>query len=51
MATNIPTHNLGEVCDLTMALIENPEMETKDIMKIMKGPDFPTGGIIKGKKE
>jgi DNA gyrase subunit A len=50
MATNIPTHNLGEVCDLTMALIDNPEMETKDIMKIMKGPDFPTGGIIKGKK-
>ena len=50
MATNIPTHNLSEVCDLTMALIDNPDMEIRDIMKIMKGPDFPTGGIIKGKK-
>ena len=50
MATNIPTHNLAEVCDATIAVIENPDLETKELMKIMKGPDFPTGGIIRGRK-
>ncbi|MBU2574154.1 MAG: DNA gyrase subunit A [Elusimicrobia bacterium] len=49
MATNIPTHNLSEVCDATIAVIDNPELETKELMKIMKGPDFPTGGIIRGR--
>lgn len=50
MATNIPTHNLAEVCDATIAVMENPNIETKDLMKIIKGPDFPTGGIIRGRK-
>jgi DNA gyrase subunit A len=50
MATNIPTHNLGEVCDATIAVIDNPGIETKELMKIIKGPDFPTGGIIRGRK-
>ena len=50
MATNIPTHNLSEVCDATMAVIENPDIEIKELMKIIKGPDFPTGGIIRGRK-
>ena len=50
MATNIPTHNLSEVCDATIAVIENPNIENKDLMKIMKGPDFPTGGIIRGRQ-
>ncbi|OGS07639.1 MAG: DNA gyrase subunit A [Elusimicrobia bacterium RIFOXYA12_FULL_51_18] len=50
MATNIPTHNLVEVCDATIAVIENPDIEIKDLMKIIKGPDFPTGGIIRGRK-
>ncbi|MCX5785950.1 MAG: DNA gyrase subunit A [Elusimicrobia bacterium] len=50
MATNIPTHNLSEVCDATMAVIENPDIEVKELMKIIKGPDFPTGGIIRGRK-
>ncbi len=50
MATNIPTHNLSEVCDATIAVMENPNIETKELMKIIKGPDFPTGGIIRGRK-
>ncbi|MEW5950332.1 MAG: DNA gyrase subunit A [Elusimicrobiota bacterium] len=50
MATNIPTHNLSEVCDAAIALIENPEIQIKDLMKFIKGPDFPTGGIIRGRK-
>ena len=50
MATNIPTHNLVEVCDATIAVIENPDIEIKDLMKLIKGPDFPTGGIIRGRK-
>jgi DNA gyrase subunit A len=50
MATNIPTHNLAEVCDATCAVIENPDIETKDLLKLIKGPDFPTGGIIRGRK-
>lgn len=50
MATNIPPHNLKEVCDAVCALIENPEAEIKELMKYVKGPDFPTGGIIRGKE-
>ncbi len=50
MATNIPTHNLSEVCDATICVIENPDVEVKDLMKVLKGPDFPTGGIIRGRK-
>lgn len=49
MATNMPPHNLGEVVDATIHLIENPSAEIKDLMKFVKGPDFPTGGIICGK--
>lgn len=51
MATNIPPHNLTEVCDGIVALIENPELEVEDLMKFIKGPDFPTGGIVYDKKE
>ncbi|GBQ09800.1 DNA gyrase subunit A [Swaminathania salitolerans LMG 21291] len=50
MATNIPTHNPGEVIDATLALIENPEATLDDLMKIIPGPDFPTGGIIMGRR-
>ncbi len=50
MATNIPTHNLGEVCDGIIAYIKNPDISTKEMMKIIKGPDFPTGAIIRGTK-
>ena len=49
MATNIPPHNPGEIIDATLALIENPEMSLEDLMKIVPGPDFPTGGIILGR--
>ena len=50
MATNIPPHNLGEVIDGCVAYIDNPEVTTEDLMKVIKGPDFPTGGIILGNK-
>ena len=46
MATNIPTHNLTEVVDATIHLIDNPEANVQDLMKFVKGPDFPTGGVI-----
>ena len=46
LATNIPPHNLGEVIDGTIALIDNPKISLKDMMKYIKGPDFPTGGYI-----
>ncbi|MDY0340258.1 MAG: DNA gyrase subunit A [Coriobacteriia bacterium] len=49
MATNIPPHNLGEVIDATCALIDNPEIETDELMQHMPGPDFPTGAIIMGR--
>ncbi|MFA5875362.1 MAG: DNA gyrase subunit A [Candidatus Margulisiibacteriota bacterium] len=49
MATNIPPHNLSEVADGINALIENPEMSVADLMKHIKGPDFPTGALICGK--
>jgi len=50
MATNIPPHNLGEVIDGTIALIDNPDITVEQLMKYIKGPDFPTGGIILGKE-
>ncbi|MDR0734261.1 MAG: DNA gyrase subunit A [Elusimicrobiota bacterium] len=50
MATNIPPHNLAEVCKGIIALINNPAITTKEMMQIVKGPDFPTGGILRGAK-
>ncbi len=50
MATSIPPHNLGEVINGTLALIENKDIKINDLMKHIPGPDFPTGGIIIGKK-
>ncbi len=49
MATNIPPHNLGEVIDATLAMIQNPDVSTEELMEIIPGPDFPTGGIILGR--
>ncbi|HEY0223507.1 MAG TPA: DNA gyrase subunit A [Pseudolabrys sp.] len=49
MATNIPPHNLGEVIDACMAVIDDPAVSTDDLIKIVPGPDFPTGGIILGR--
>ncbi len=49
MATNIPPHNLGEVIDATCMLIDNPETEIDELMQVIPGPDFPTGGIILGR--
>jgi DNA gyrase subunit A len=46
MATNVPPHNLGEICDAVVKLIDEPETTTKELAEIVKGPDFPTGGII-----
>jgi DNA gyrase subunit A len=48
MATNIPPHNLREVVDATTYVIDNPDCDIKDLLKKIKGPDFPTGGIIRG---
>ena len=50
MATNIPPHNLTEVCDAIIHYIEHPEMTTADLLKIMKGPDFPTAGFVMGRQ-
>jgi DNA gyrase subunit A len=50
MATNIPPHNLGEVIDGTVMLIDNPEATAEDLMAVIKGPDFPTGGAIMGRE-
>src|SRR5260221_3433071 len=50
MATNIPPHNLGEIIDATVTLIEKPETTLKEIMKLVPGPDFPTGGYISGRE-
>ncbi len=50
MATSIPPHNLGELIDACNALIQNPDAEVQDLLEFVKGPDFPTGGIIYGKK-
>ena len=49
MATNIPPHNLGEVIDATLALIDNPDLSVADLMEFVPAPDFPTGGIILGR--
>jgi DNA gyrase subunit A len=51
MATNIPPHNLGEVCEAAVALIDDKKLETKDLLKFIKGPDFPTGGQITNSKK
>ena len=48
MATNMAPHNLSECCDAVCAYIDNPEITTEELMQYMKGPDFPTGGIIQG---
>src|SRR5213078_4192927 len=50
MATNIPPHNLGEVIDACVALIDNPAIGIDDLIQIIPGPDFPTGGIILGRQ-
>ena len=50
MATNIPTHNLGEVIDATCLMLDNPDITTEELIKAMPGPDFPTGGIIRGRQ-
>ena len=50
MATNIPPHNLGEVIDACVHYIDNPECTVDDLMQFVKGPDFPTGGVILGKR-
>ena len=49
MATNIPTHNLGEVIDAIHLLMQNPDAMTEELMKVLPGPDFPTGGVVMGK--
>ncbi len=51
MATNIAPHNLGEIVDATLHLIENEEATTEDLMQFVKGPDFPTGGLVYGTKD
>jgi DNA gyrase subunit A len=51
MATNIPSHNLSEVCQAAIALIDNPKLECKDLLKYIKGPDFPTGGLSTNTKK
>ena len=50
MATNIPPHNLGEVIDGVICMIDNPDCTIDDLMQHIKGPDFPTGGIILGRR-
>src|SRR5882672_10200634 len=50
MATNMPPHNLSEVCDGIAAYIENPEIKTAELLKIIKGPDFPTSGFLMGRQ-
>lgn len=50
MATNMAPHNLGEVCDAICAYIDNPDISTEELMEHIKGPDFPTGGIIQGRQ-
>lgn len=51
MATNSPSHNLSEICDLIIAYVKNPKMNLKQMLKILKGPDFPTGGIVANMSE
>jgi DNA gyrase subunit A len=49
MATNIPPHNLGEVVDACIAMMDNPAIEIDELIEIVPGPDFPTGGMILGR--
>jgi len=49
MATNIPPHNLTETCDAAIAVAKDPKIDDKELLKIIKGPDFPTGGIVRGR--
>jgi len=49
MATNMPPHNIGEVCNAVIAMIDNPELQNSDLHQYIKGPDFPTGGFILGR--
>ncbi|MSP50527.1 MAG: DNA gyrase subunit A [Alphaproteobacteria bacterium] len=49
MATNIPPHNLGEIVDATIALVDNPDITVEELMVLVPGPDFPTGGLILGR--
>ncbi|HGJ5763106.1 TPA: DNA gyrase subunit A [Streptococcus pneumoniae] len=49
MATNIPSHNLGETIDAVKLVMDNPEVTTKDLMEVLPGPDFPTGALVMGK--
>src|SRR5437868_1069855 len=51
MATKIPPHNLREIVDATIEIIRDPEIDPKKLLKIVKGPDFPTGGFICGREE
>lgn len=51
MASNIPPHNLAEVIDATIDLIDHPEATTEELLKFIKGPDFPTGGVLYGEKD
>ena len=51
LATNIPTHNMGEAIDGTIALIDNPDITTAELMRYIPAPDFPTGGILAGGSE
>jgi DNA gyrase subunit A len=51
MATNIPPHNLREVCDALIYLIDHPKADTEDLFKFIQGPDFPTGSLVYNKKE
>ncbi len=50
MATNIPPHNLNEICDAVTMLVDNPDATIEDLMEVVTGPDFPTGGIILGRE-
>src|SRR5207247_10628052 len=50
MATEIPPHNLGEVCEGLIRLIDNPEITIDQLMEAIPGPDFPTGGLIRGRE-
>jgi DNA gyrase subunit A len=50
MTTNIPPHNLGEICDAIVYLIDNPQVTVEELMELVEGPDFPTAGIILGKE-
>ena len=50
MATNVPSHNLGEAIDAAVAIIDNPDITLEELMRVLPGPDFPTGGVIHGTK-